>query len=516
MLRLKRFFLTASLQKACGETLLLFFLLILFTVMIYQTSAVQMSSMSLTFFVNPCCALYYSLRLQIPGGRWYRRIGVDVLWLAVPALFFNLLVWLIIRSVLLDLASYGSDIQLVDFIFIVLLAFPYLFFRVTTRFIVWWNDLRQRRMIWALVSSNLIAVALLQLLVAMPIAVWFFSSLGNNSFMQIPDNPLAQLFYRVQLSLPLIGLGMLAATAVLIALLPVSIAVSYFFATGIRQRLDALLDAAHAARDGKYDIRILVTGRDEIGRLQADFNQMTENLKINIEDLHNEREKVAALLRTRRELMANVSHELRTPIATVSAYLESMLRQPDTTISQKDLLIIQRETLRLQTLIDDLFALSRAEVDQLALTLIPLDSVVLIQRVIATVAPLAWRINRVEIISKLPDRLPNIIADESRLEQVLRNLIHNSLKYTPPGGLIILSAAKANACVEIQVQDTGEGIAPEHLPHIWERYYRDSENGGTGLGLALVKSFIEAMNGSVTVTSTPGEGTCIVIRLPHD
>jgi signal transduction histidine kinase len=316
----------------------------------------------------------------------------------------------------------------------------------------------------------------------------------------------------------MVGLAILLGTAILIALLPVSIVVSYFFARRIRRRLDALLDATHAARDGRYDTQVFVSGQDEIARLQLDFNMMTENLKINVDALRSEREKVSTLLKTRRELMANVSHELRTPIATVRAYLDSMARQQEDeaeiVMSAHDLAVIQRETLRLQSLVDDLFALSRAEIDQLAMNPTALDSAALIQRVIDTVAPLAWRINRVEMVAKLPIWLPNIFADEMRLEQVLRNLLHNSLRYTPPGGLIVVSAREISGYIEIQVQDTGEGIEAERLPHIWERYYRDEENGGTGLGLALVKSFVESMLGEANVTSTPGEGTCFSVRLP--
>jgi signal transduction histidine kinase len=375
-------------------------------------------------------------------------------------------------------------------------------------------------MMWSLVTSTLVAVAALQVVIVLSLAVILYFTTFSGALVEIPASPFAQFLYRFQMSLPLLGLAILMGTAVLIMLLPVSIAVSYFFARRIRRRLDALLDAAHAARDGDYNVQVLVTGHDEIARLQTDFNIMTANLKVNIDDLRGEREKVATLLNTRRELMANVSHELRTPIATVRAYLDSALRQGDNegdiTISPDDLAVIQRETLRLQTLVDDLFALSRAEVDQLALKSVPMDGVALIQRVIETVAPLAWRINRVEIVAKLPPWLPQIIADEARLEQVLRNLIHNSLRHTPPGGLVIVSARESGGQAEIQVQDTGEGIPPEHLPHIWERYYRDAENGGTGLGLALVKSFVEAMHGQVGVTSVPSEGACFTIRLPLD
>jgi signal transduction histidine kinase len=515
---LPRFLLKASFVRAFGETLLLFMLLTLVTILIYQINVGTIAITSLIFFINPCAALYFSLRLRIPDGRWYRRIGLDVLWIAIPALLFNPLIWLLTRISLLNVSIYGSQARVFDALFIGLLAFSYVFFRVAVRFIVWSHFLRQRRIIWSLVSGNLLAVALFQALIGVPLTALFLFNLGNSSLLDIPDNPLAQSFYRFQLSLPLVGVVILVATAVLIALLPVSIAVSYFFARGMRHRLDVLLEAAHAARDGNYDTQIAISGQDEIARLQADFNVMTANLKINVDELRDEREKVATLLKTRRELMANVSHELRTPIATVRAYLDSALRQQtntsDVTLSQNDVAIIQRETLRLQTLIDDLFALSRAEVDQLAVKLLPVDSISLIQRVIETVLPLAWNMNRVEIVGNLPASFPQIVADEARLEQVLRNLIHNSLRYTPPGGLVIISMAENDGDATIQIQDTGEGIPAEHLPHIWERYYRDAENGGTGLGLALVKSFVAAMHGQVAVTSIPGEGASFTIRLP--
>lgn len=523
MSRLSRFwrgfFGRASVVRAYEETLLLFLLLLLLMRLVYWANDGQVTINAVIFFVNPLSALYYSLRLRIPGGRWYRRMGLDLVWLAVLTLVFNTLAWLVLRSLLMDTSDSSSNGRFLDALFISLMAFPYFFFRVSARFIAWWNALRQRRMMWSLVTSTLVAVAALQLVIVLPLALLlYFTTFGSGALVDIPASPFAQFLYRFQMSLPLIGFAILVGTAVLIMLLPVSIAVSYLFARRIRRRLDALLDAAHAARDGDYTVQVLVTGQDEIARLQADFNIMTANLKVNIDALRGEREKVATLLDTRRELMANVSHELRTPIATVRAYLDSALRQGahegEMTISPDDLAVIQRETLRLQTLVDDLFALSRAEVDQLALNPAPMDGVALIGRVIETVAPLAWRINRVEIVAELPTWLPKIVADEARLEQVLRNLIHNSLRHTPPGGLVIVYAREISGQVEIGVQDTGEGIAPESLPHVWERYYRDAENGGIGLGLALVKSFVEAMHGQVYVTSTPGEGACFIFRLP--
>ncbi len=232
-----------------------------------------------------------------------------------------------------------------------------------------------------------------------------------------------QVFYRLQLALPFIGVSILVATAVLVVLLPVSIVVSYFFARRIKRRLDTLLDAAHAAGDGNYAVRVPVTGQDEIAKLQTDFNAMAASLGVTVSELRSEREKVDALLKSRRELMASVSHELRTPIATVRAYLNSARRQnpdqDDITLAASDLAIIERETVRLQTLIDDLFSLSRAEVEQLELKCVPLDAVTLIDQVVETVAPLAWQINRVEVLAQTPAHLPQVLADGSRLEQAL-------------------------------------------------------------------------------------------------
>ncbi len=404
-------------------------------------------------------------------------------------------------------------------LFLMLLAFPYLFFRVCARVIVWWNGLRQRHLLWSLVTSHLIAVGLLQALIVLPVVMFIVitGAMSTPSAVFIQE-PLAQFVLRIQTVLPIIGVSILGATAVLLVILPVSILVSYFFARRIKRRLDDLLDAAHAAGDGNYAVRVSVSGQDEIAKLQTDFNAMTQNLDLHVNELRSERETVAALLKSRREMMVNVSHELRTPIAIIRAYLNSAQRQSndagEITLTESDLAVIEREAERLQTLIDDLFALSRAEVDQLALKCVPLDAAALIERVVETVAPLAWRVNRVDVLASVSASLPDVLADGSRLEQVLRNLIHNSLRHTPPGGLVIVSASTVDGQMQIQVRDTGEGIAPDDLPRIWDRYFRSETNGGTGIGLTLVKSFTEAMSGQVAVESVVGEGTCFTLTLP--
>jgi signal transduction histidine kinase len=181
----------------------------------------------------------------------------------------------------------------------------------------------------------------------------------------LPSLPFAEFFYRLNMILPILGIAILAAIAVLVALLPVSAAVSYVFARRIKQRLEVLINVAHTAQTGDYSVRVPVSGHDEITRLQNDFNRMIASLDTTVTDLREEREKVAALLKRRHELMANVSHELRTPLATIRAYLESAQRRGEAAegiaLDANDLVIVQREADALQTLIDDLFALSRAE-----------------------------------------------------------------------------------------------------------------------------------------------------------
>jgi signal transduction histidine kinase len=177
---------------------------------------------------------------------------------------------------------------------------------------------------------------------------------------------------------------------------------------------------------------------------------------------------------------------------------------------------MEREVVRLQTLIDDLFTLSRAEIGRLTLRCVPTDVSALARRVVDTAAPLAWQSGRVQIIADAPDGLPPALADAGRLEQVLRNLVHNAVQHTPPGGIVSIGAS-ADTYVCIEVRDTGEGIAADTLPHIWERFYRGEQagEGNAGLGLALVKELTTAMGGTVDAISTQGQGSQFIIRLPR-
>lgn len=177
------------------------------------------------------------------------------------------------------------------------------------------------------------------------------------------------------------------------------------------------------------------------------------------------------------------------------------------------------EVVHLQRLIDDLFSLARVEVDRLEFSLEVIEILPVLDRIVKSASPITWRKGKVQIVADLPHELPQVEVDKDRLEQIVNNLVQNALQHTPPGGVIAISAWGEEETVCIRVKDTGEGIAPEELPLIWEPFYRSIDSlanrgAGAGLGLALVKEMTEAMKGSVVVESEIGEGSCFTVRLP--
>ena len=248
---------------------------------------------------------------------------------------------------------------------------------------------------------------------------------------------------------------------------------------------------------------------------------MASNLEHSMQELQEERDRVATLLQARRELIASVSHELRTPVATLRSYLESTLmhwNEKSTPITQRELQVMEDEVIHLQLLVDDLFTLARAEVGKLELRYESTDVGQLVQDIVENNAPLVWQSSRIEVVADTPSEIVDALVDPKRLEQVLRNLLHNAVRHTTPGGIIALQVKVESEAVLILVKDTGEGISPEDLPHIWERFYqtersRTHTDSGAGLGLSLVKEWIEEMGGTVSVESAVGEGSCFTLYL---
>ncbi|MFZ6029008.1 MAG: sensor histidine kinase [Chloroflexota bacterium] len=308
-----------------------------------------------------------------------------------------------------------------------------------------------------------------------------------------------------------------AALVILLILLPFAVLFSFLIARRTTRRVAQLAQATAAFCSGYYTARVPVDGEDEVARLQADFNAMAEQLASTLAALKSERDTVTQVLQARRDLVASVSHELRTPVATLRAAVETTLAQeaaPTESLCAK-LELMEKEIQRLSGLIDDLFVLSQAEVDNLRVDCAPTALRSLVEQVIATFAPLAWQSGRVEVTAELPENLPCVQADAERLKQVLLNLLRNAVRYTPPGGVVAVLAQATEEGVRIEVRDTGEGIDPGDLPHIWERFYRgkNANSESAGLGLALVKELVEAMGGRVGVESVPSEGSCFIVLL---
>jgi signal transduction histidine kinase len=389
--------------------------------------------------------------------------------------------------------------------------------RIGVYILLLWDHLRKTHIRWALTHAHLMVIvigaAVIYLLI---IIVYIIRSIGSNQpFLHVVSSPVTSLFIIVFLLA--IGIAIV---------LPPSALFSYIFSRRLVRRIENLAQGAGALRAGNYSVRVRVEGSDEIARLQTNFNAMATDLERTLSELKEERDNVGTLLRARRELIASVSHELRTPVATIRSYLESAImgwqEQPPETLRQ-DLQVMEQQMIRLQALINDLFILSRAEVGQLEMRYQPTNIALLIKRVAETIGPIAWRGSRIEVITDITPNstaFPCALVDENRLEQVLQNLLHNGIRHTPPGGIIILSAyAEANTIV-LQVKDTGEGIAPAELSQIWERFYRaentrNKPSSGSGLGLTIVKELTEAMGGSVAVDSVVGQGTCFTISIPQ-
>ena len=308
------------------------------------------------------------------------------------------------------------------------------------------------------------------------------------------------------------------AAASIFALVSSSI-VAVLLSRPLVKRLEGLGSAVEAVARGDFSRRVSPGAEDEIGQLARRFNRMADDLEHTLGELRAERDRVAGLLDERRKLVANASHELRTPVATVRGYLESAIARPEplSDTLRHDLETMERELIRLQQLIEDLFALSRAAVGRLTLRSELVDVGAAARRLVDLTAPLAWRQRRVQVIAEIAPDAPPALADPQRLDQIISNLLGNAVRHTPPGGLVAAAVSADSSFVRLDVRDTGDGITPEDVPHIFEPFFRgQSEHGqgGAGLGLALVKELAEAMHGTVSVDSLPGEGSCFSVRLP--
>jgi two-component system sensor histidine kinase BaeS len=287
-----------------------------------------------------------------------------------------------------------------------------------------------------------------------------------------------------------------AGLAALLALL-VALAVS----RRITSPVERLIEVARAMGRGDPQVRAGdVRGPGELRDLAIAFDQMAESLA--------RQEKV------RRNLVADVAHELRTPVAVLQAGHEALL-DGITEPTPGQLASLRDEVLRLARMVDDLKRLASAEAAALQLTLVPCD----LADIAATAADRlasAFDVAGIRLQRRLAEE--QVMADPGRLHEVIANLLTNALKFTPAGGSVLLEAGPHERHARLRVCDTGTGIPPDELPHIFDRFFRGqraSAVAGSGIGLTVVAELVRAHAGRLDVTSKPGQGTKITITLPR-
>jgi signal transduction histidine kinase len=293
---------------------------------------------------------------------------------------------------------------------------------------------------------------------------------------------------------------LLSAGAATLAAVVVSLFVSMRIVTPIQR----LLAASRRIASGHYAERVVATDTDELGALAAQFNTMAAELEA------AERRRVA--------LIGDVAHELRTPLATIEGYTEGLL---DGVVAPgaETWALLHDEAGRLRRLVQELQELSRAEARQLPLQLRPSLPTELVDQAVRRIAP-QFAEKGVMLTSNVPVALPAVRADADRIIQVLINLLGNALRYTPADGSVQVRAERQQDAVTFHVADSGIGIAPEHLPHLFERFYRIDKArsralGGSGIGLAIGRAIVDAHDGQIWATSAgPGQGTTVSFTLP--
>jgi two-component system OmpR family sensor kinase/two-component system sensor histidine kinase BaeS len=271
--------------------------------------------------------------------------------------------------------------------------------------------------------------------------------------------------------------------------------------------LDQLAIQARAFATRDWSRRVAIRNQlniSEVAAVAHAFNHMADSLQ--------QAETV------RRHLVADIAHELRTPLTVLQGNLRALL-DGVYPLEMSEIASLYDETTLLARLVDDLRQLALAEAGQLPLTCQPLTVIDLLQTT-AERYTVAAEAKAITLTVTLPPTLPPVYADSDRVAQVLHNLISNALRHTPSGGKVVLAAAIQPGAVKISIQDNGEGIDPAALPHVFDRFYRptaqgEQHNDGSGLGLTIAKTLVEAMGGAIGVESQAGLGACFWFTLPQ-
>jgi signal transduction histidine kinase len=316
-----------------------------------------------------------------------------------------------------------------------------------------------------------------------------------------------------------VGLRELAPTLIPVGIAMLSLGIAVMALMIFRPthlRLRGLEEAARALGEGRIDVRANESGGDEVSALSATFNTMAADLQV----------RAAALAesdRVRRQLLADVSHELMTPLSAIRGYVET-LGMPELTLDEETrrryLDIAFQETHKLEAIIGDLLDLARLEGggDTLEEEEVLADD--LFRRVADRHRPALCE-RGITLSATSEPGTPHIRGDANRLEQALQNVAANAIRHTPRGGTVTLRAEPSGDRIRITVADTGPGIAPEHLPHIFDRFYKaDAARSGThipsrsGLGLSIVRAIVVRHGGEIHASNAPAGGAVFEIVLP--
>lgn len=314
---------------------------------------------------------------------------------------------------------------------------------------------------------------------------------ARDEFMENPAE--AAFLDRIQTTLIIGAIGAVA----------VSLLLGILLTRTLTHPIRELTTATRAVSEGNYEQRVSVRSKDELGELATSFNIMSTEL--------------AHSVNLRRQMTADIAHELRTPISVILGHAEGVhdgVLPP----SKETFDIIREEAQRLERLVEDLRILTRADAGELTLTRHHISPLCLLDQVVAAYRPIAQK-KHIALDVETPTELPDILVDIDRMKQVLGNVINNAIHYTPADGHISLIAAQSQTDVEFRVQDSGPGIEPDDLPHVFDRFYRTDksrqrDSGGSGLGLAIAKSLVENHGGKIWAESKLGGGSTFVIRLP--
>lgn len=275
------------------------------------------------------------------------------------------------------------------------------------------------------------------------------------------------------------------------------------FARYIVSPLGAVAAAAGEVARGDFSRRVEVQGSNELAALGESFNLMAATL---------DRDR-----QLRQNMVADIAHELRTPLSILQANVEAM-QDGVLESNAENLASLHQETLLLARLVEDLRTLSLADAGQLTLHRQPVDLSALASQVVASLGP-KFAAKGIGLEMAAPPALPSLEVDPDRIEQVLRNLVSNALQYTPSGGRVSVGLSADGAGMTLSVADTGIGIPAEHLPFVFDRFYRvdrsrSRSTGASGLGLAIVRQLVTAHEGRAWATSQPGQGSTFNVFLP--